>query len=244
MRRPSATSRPTAAQSGVHPGPRSWRARAGCWNCARCTARAGSCSPVPARSTASSRRTCRTSPKTIRARRCPPTPARPTARASASRNFSAALYAQVYGFDAVIAPAVRVRRPVSAAGRELRHRQLHPRRAGGRADRGSTATARRTARICTRRTWRSGCGRFCCAAKPARAYNVGSAHELTIADLARCVSAVIAPGAEIRIARQPVPGVPASRYVPATDRAAALGLHPWISLEDGVRRTCDWHRRG
>ena len=38
------------------------------------------------------------------------------------------------------------------------------------------------------------------------AYNVGSPHEISIADLARCVSKVAAPAAEIRIARRAVPG--------------------------------------
>ena len=56
------------------------------------------------------------------------------------------------------------------------------------------------------------------------AYNVGSPHEISIADLARCVSAVVAPGAEIRIARQAVPGAPALRYVPATERAAGTRI--------------------
>ena len=62
------------------------------------------------------------------------------------------------------------------------------------------------------------------------AYNVGSSDEVTIRDLAHRVVEVAAPGAEIRIARQPVPGAPAERYVPATERAAGLGLRPWISL--------------
>ena len=78
----------------------------------------------------------------------------------------------------------------------------------------------------------------------ARPYNVGSPEALTIADLARRVVAVAAPGAAIRIARQAQPGVPASRYAPATERAEKeLGLRPWISLEDGVRRTWEWHVR-
>jgi len=75
------------------------------------------------------------------------------------------------------------------------------------------------------------------------AYNVGSPHEISIADLARRVRDLIAPDAEIRIARQAVPGAPALRYVPATNRAAGLGLHAWVPLEDGIRRTCEWHRR-
>jgi dTDP-glucose 4,6-dehydratase len=73
-------------------------------------------------------------------------------------------------------------------------------------------------------------------------YNVGSDQDVTIAELARRVVDVVAPGAEIHIAQQPVPGALALRYVPATDRAAGLGLRPWISLEEGIRRTCEWHR--
>src|ERR1035437_8650620 len=48
-------------------------------------------------------------------------------------------------------------------------------------------------------------------------YNVGSPHEISIADLARRVVYVAAPGAKIRIARQPVPGAPALRYVPRSE---------------------------
>jgi dTDP-glucose 4,6-dehydratase len=73
------------------------------------------------------------------------------------------------------------------------------------------------------------------------AYNVGSAEEVTIGDLARRVVEVVAPGAEIRMARQPAPGAPAERYVPDVGRAAGLGLRAWVSLEDGVRRTWGWH---
>jgi dTDP-glucose 4,6-dehydratase len=72
------------------------------------------------------------------------------------------------------------------------------------------------------------------------AYNVGSPDEISIVDLARRVVEVAAPGAEIRIERQPVPGSPPLRYVPATDRAAGLGLEPWISLDDAIRRMCEW----
>ena len=76
-----------------------------------------------------------------------------------------------------------------------------------------------------------------------RPYNVGSEHQLTIGELARTVAAT-APGTEIRIDKQPVPGAPALRYVPATRRAEEeLGLRSWISLEEGVRRTHDWHAR-
>jgi dTDP-glucose 4,6-dehydratase len=73
------------------------------------------------------------------------------------------------------------------------------------------------------------------------AYNVGSPHEISILDLASRVRDVVAPSAEICTERQPVPGAPQLRYVPATDRAANLGLQAWIPLEEGLRRMCEWH---
>lgn len=77
---------------------------------------------------------------------------------------------------------------------------------------------------------------------PGCVYNVGSADEVTIAELARRVASVIAPEAAIRIARPVTPGAPVLRYVPATERARSeLGLRCWIPLEEGVRRTCAWH---
>jgi len=79
--------------------------------------------------------------------------------------------------------------------------------------------------------------------EPGSSYNVGSADALTIAGLARRVVSVLAPEAEIQVARQSTPGVPALRYVPATERAEReLGLRCWVPLEEGVRRTGDWWR--
>lgn len=73
------------------------------------------------------------------------------------------------------------------------------------------------------------------------AYNVGSPREISIADLAHRVVEVASPDAEICIEGQPVPGTQPPRYVPATDRAARLGLQAWIPLEESLRRTCEWH---
>jgi len=80
-------------------------------------------------------------------------------------------------------------------------------------------------------------------APSAAVYNVGSPHALTIADLARRVVDASGQGPiEILTARRPVPGVPAQRYVPDTARAEQdLGLRPWITLEEAIRRTCRWH---
>jgi dTDP-glucose 4,6-dehydratase len=80
--------------------------------------------------------------------------------------------------------------------------------------------------------------------EPAHPYNVGSPEAVSIAGLAAHVAEVVAPGAEIRIARRPQPGVPASRYVPSTERVEKeLGLKVWVPLGEGVRRTWEWHRR-
>ena len=81
--------------------------------------------------------------------------------------------------------------------------------------------------------------------KAACPYNVGSPHDLTIAELARTVIATVAPGTGIEIARQPVPGVPPLRYVPGTTLAEQeLGVRALVSMEQGIRRTVEWHRSG
>jgi dTDP-glucose 4,6-dehydratase len=79
----------------------------------------------------------------------------------------------------------------------------------------------------------------------ARPYNVGSPHEISIVELARAMTREVAPGAEIRIARQAVAGALAARYVPSTARVEAeLGLRVWVPLDEAIRRTRDWHRTG
>jgi dTDP-glucose 4,6-dehydratase len=76
-----------------------------------------------------------------------------------------------------------------------------------------------------------------------RPYNVGSWHAVSIAELARTMVREVAPHAEVKIAREPVPGAPAARYVPATDRAEKeLGLAVRIPLADAIRRTHAWHQ--
>jgi dTDP-glucose 4,6-dehydratase len=73
----------------------------------------------------------------------------------------------------------------------------------------------------------------------ARPYNVGSPEPVSILDLARA----IAPGMEIRVAKQAVAGASATRYVPSTERAEKeLGLRVWIPLDEAIRRTAEWHR--
>jgi dTDP-glucose 4,6-dehydratase len=74
-----------------------------------------------------------------------------------------------------------------------------------------------------------------------RPYNVGSGDGITIAELARTVVENTRPGMGIEIAGKSIPGALAARYVPGVERAAQeLGLHSWIPLGEGVRRTYNW----
>jgi dTDP-glucose 4,6-dehydratase len=73
-------------------------------------------------------------------------------------------------------------------------------------------------------------------------YNVGSPDPLTIAELARRVAAVTGHTKPIEILQKARPGQAPARYVPAVDRAAALGLRNHIGLDDSIGRMFRWHR--
>jgi nucleoside-diphosphate-sugar epimerase len=82
------------------------------------------------------------------------------------------------------------------------------------------------------------------AGKSGRAYNVGGAQSVSMAELARRVRDELSPGAAIQQDQQPQPGQIVDRYVPDVARAAReLGLEPSIELEDAIRRTAEWERR-
>lgn len=75
-------------------------------------------------------------------------------------------------------------------------------------------------------------------------FNVGSARDVSILELAQTVAMTLNPQTEIRVARQIVPGAAPLRYVPCVDRArAVLGLRPTIGLEEGIRRTARWYEK-
>ena len=92
-------------------------------------------------------------------------------------------------------------------------------------------------------------------AKSCRAYNVGSEEAISIADLAREVASIPRDAQDltgfpsrdgdlrVEIACKPVAGVPASRYVPSTQRVhKELGLTNSVRLRDAIERTISWNR--
>jgi dTDP-glucose 4,6-dehydratase len=74
--------------------------------------------------------------------------------------------------------------------------------------------------------------------------NVGSAHDVSIRELAEIVARTLALGTEIRVAKQAVPGAAPARYVPSVERAERLlGLRETVGLEEQIRRTAAWYRQ-
>src|ERR1700733_7710266 len=75
--------------------------------------------------------------------------------------------------------------------------------------------------------------------------NVGSAHDLSILELAQAVVQSLNASTEIHVAKSSVPGAAIARYVPAVDRAGKmLGLHLTVNLQEAIRRTAAWHLEG
>jgi len=75
-----------------------------------------------------------------------------------------------------------------------------------------------------------------------RPYNVGSAHDLTIAQLAGEVSRALDVDAPVQVAATPTPGAEPHRYVPDVTRAATeLGLREHVPLGVGIRKTARWY---
>ena len=75
-------------------------------------------------------------------------------------------------------------------------------------------------------------------------FNVGSAHDVSILELAQTVATTLKPQTEIRVAHQPVSGAAPRRYVPCVDRAReVLGLRQIVGLEECIRRTARWYEK-
>ena len=65
----------------------------------------------------------------------------------------------------------------------------------------------------------------------------GDAIILIVADLANRVGQCFEKPMEVRITKAPVPGKLPERYVPATKRAALLGLTSTVTLKQAVSKT-------
>jgi nucleoside-diphosphate-sugar epimerase len=83
-------------------------------------------------------------------------------------------------------------------------------------------------------------------APPLIPINVGSAHDISILELAQTVAATLAPDTPIHVADKvatPATGSAPSRYVPCVDRAASiLSLEQTVDLQESIRRTAAWYR--
>lgn len=80
-------------------------------------------------------------------------------------------------------------------------------------------------------------------APSARAYNVGSAADLNIRQLAESVAEGVAGGGQVQVAQKVDSSKSVSRYVPSITRAQIeLGLNNFVTLSDAIRRTAGWYR--
>ena len=76
-----------------------------------------------------------------------------------------------------------------------------------------------------------------------RPYNVGSEESLSIAETGQWVARAFSPPLRVDIRGMAHPDQAVERYVPSITRAQSeLGLHAWISLEDGIAATIQFQR--
>ncbi len=82
--------------------------------------------------------------------------------------------------------------------------------------------------------------------KSCRPYNVGSDAEVSIENLAKVVACHLQKDlSKVEIAKTPIPGKSAERYVPSVIRAQSeLSLRQNIDLKEAVRKTISWHLNG
>jgi nucleoside-diphosphate-sugar epimerase len=74
------------------------------------------------------------------------------------------------------------------------------------------------------------------------AVNVGSAHDLSILELARAVVQSLNASVDTYVAKESIPGADIARYVPSVDRARRLlGLNQTVDLKEAIRRTAAWY---
>lgn len=76
----------------------------------------------------------------------------------------------------------------------------------------------------------------------AQPYNVGSSRGLPLGELAKLVSATVCGAERVSVAGVPRADRAPERYVPATARAAALGLREYTDLTTAIRKTAAWYQ--
>lgn len=74
-------------------------------------------------------------------------------------------------------------------------------------------------------------------------FNVGSANDVSILELARTVASTLGAEGAIHVAKQPIPGAEVSRYVPSVERARMLGLGEAVGLREAIQKTAEWYRQ-
>jgi dTDP-glucose 4,6-dehydratase len=80
-------------------------------------------------------------------------------------------------------------------------------------------------------------------APTAHAYNVGSADDLSIAQLATTVATALGGNSLVTVAQRPDPLRPLARYVPAVTRAQSeFALRSRVSLPEAIQRTALWQQ--
>lgn len=76
-------------------------------------------------------------------------------------------------------------------------------------------------------------------------YNVGGDEAVSVAQLARRVSAALGSSAEVVVQQQRTAGMAPDRYVPDVRKAVTgLRLPPAVPLDEAITRTAAWHRAG
>jgi dTDP-glucose 4,6-dehydratase len=81
-----------------------------------------------------------------------------------------------------------------------------------------------------------------CNGVSCRPYNVGSEHDVTIAELANIMVRFSKSNSIVKIAKSPDPKSLPDSYIPFTKRAQMeLGLRQTVNLEEAIRRTINFN---
>ena len=78
--------------------------------------------------------------------------------------------------------------------------------------------------------------------KSCQPYNVGSDIAITISELGKLITEVLASELDVIVDRQPMPGKAVEQYIPSIQTALLdLQLQPYIDLPTSIKKTADWY---